>query len=201
VQTRLTIETVRAKIPNNFIMLVECSPLIGEEADYFRGAVDCFINIWDIGGTTEGCTTAGDSLITAIHSSSKSLGEGTMTLYAMLTQPIPLFSNFFKISGRYWLNDHFDYDRDYANGDVVVKYIEGVDARVEVCTALYKLPLPTLVRWVAFLKGSCDDFSKCEAYEYIFFKFLEEGVSAAIRRPPMIGVSGNIAVSGALVEN
>jgi len=41
-QTKRTIKTIREKIPDNKIMLVECSQLTDSEADYLRENTDIF---------------------------------------------------------------------------------------------------------------------------------------------------------------
>ena len=46
-QTKRTIETVREKIPDNKIFLIECSQFTTEESDYLKSKVDIFMNIID----------------------------------------------------------------------------------------------------------------------------------------------------------
>jgi hypothetical protein len=45
-QTKKTILSIRNKIPNNKIFLVECSKLTLEENNYFLSNVDYFLNIY-----------------------------------------------------------------------------------------------------------------------------------------------------------
>jgi hypothetical protein len=64
-QTKYTIQTIREKIPNSKIFILECSPLTNEEEQYFVNNSDYFINVYE-----------NNFLRERIHSPSKSLGEG-----------------------------------------------------------------------------------------------------------------------------
>jgi hypothetical protein len=96
-------------------MIVECSQLTQEEHDYFINNTDYFINLY---------TTEPREVIERIYTPSKSLGEGTQTKYALeycIKHNIE-FTHFFKISGRYWLNDNFNY-QEFDNDLSTIHYI------------------------------------------------------------------------------
>lgn len=191
-QVKRTIATAREKIPDNFIVVIECSPLTIDELTYFQEHTDLFLNIYDRND---------EDLIENIHGISKSLGEGTMTLCALMQ----IFANniefdhFFKISGRYWLNENFCYE-EFDNDKIVVNYIE---ENVNTLTSLYKLPCLSVKEWYNYLLESGKDFHNCVGYEVIFATFLQRIKYHHIEREciksmPTIGVSGNIAVCGTL---
>jgi RecG-like helicase len=46
-QLKKTISTIREKIPDNRIILIECSLLSEDERQYLTNAVDYFLNIYD----------------------------------------------------------------------------------------------------------------------------------------------------------
>ena len=100
IQTKKTIETVKEKIPNSKIFIVECSELNEEQTDYFTKNSDYFLNLFN---DAEKCAN--------VYGTSKALGEGTMTIEAIhyIIQNDIQFDNLFKISGRYWLSDNFNY--------------------------------------------------------------------------------------------
>jgi len=187
-QTKKTIETIREKIPNNKIFLIECSLLTQNETEYFQNTVDIFINIFD---------THSENLISRMFTKSKAMGEGTMTIFAInyLYASKIKFENMFKISGRYWLTENFHYE-NFDNNNVVVKYIDNDSTNT--LTSLYKLPNKYIYEWYLFLLNSETDFQQCVGYENIFAKFIKtiDGVIVLEK----IGVAGNIAVSGDLSD-
>lgn len=71
-QTKLTINSIREKVLNSKILIVECSDLNKKEEDYFINNSDYFINLY-----------GSEYLRENIYSISKSLGEGTMTIIAL----------------------------------------------------------------------------------------------------------------------
>ena len=157
-QTKKTIRTIREKIPNNKIFLIECSQLTPNQRDYFTQNTEIFINIY---------YSPNHKLINRMFTPSKSMGEGTMTIVALeyLFENNIIFDNLFKISGRYWLNDNFNYEL-YNNKYAVIKYINN-DVN-NALTALYKLPNSLLNQWYVFLLNSEQNFINCIGYEEIF---------------------------------
>jgi len=188
-QTKNTIRSIREKIPNNKIMLMECSQLTEEEREYFKENTDIFLNIQD---------TNNQNLIQRMFTPSKALGEGTMTILALtylFENKVP-FQNFFKVSGRYWLNDNFEYAL-FDNNEITIKYING---HIENgLTSLYKLPYEATQNWIDYLINSEEDFLNCRGYENIFAQYLKLVKSKKIIEGE-IGVSGNISVCGTLTH-
>jgi hypothetical protein len=187
-QTKRTIETAREKILDNKIFLIECSQFTTEESDYLKSKVDIFMNIMD---------TNNQNLINRMFTPSKAMGEGTMTMYAihyLFSNQIAI-KNFFKISGRYWLTENFQYS-NFDNEHAVIKYID--NDTTNALTSLYKLPQTNVYDWYEFLINSEDDFRKCIGYENIFAKFINKKPNVIVM--DKIGVAGNIAVSGDLSD-
>jgi hypothetical protein len=185
-QTKRTIQTIKEKIPNNKIFLVECSQLTPEESQYLKTNTDIFLNIFDTGDWP---------LINRMFTPSKSMGEGTMTIYALhylFSNNVP-YNNFFKISGRYWLTDNFNYE-NFNDNKIVAKYID--NDTTNALTSLYKLSFTESYHWYNYLLGSENKFRECMGYENIFAEFLETIDINKIIFPDKIGVAGHIAVSG-----
>lgn len=185
-QTKKTIASIKEKIPNNKIFLIECSQLTEIEREYFESAVDIFINLMD---------TNNKNLIDRMFTKSKAMGEGTMTIFAInyLFSNQIQFDNLFKISGRYWLTENFQYSNFY-NKNAVIKYID--NDVTNALTSLYKLPHTITFDWYVFLINSEEDFYNCVGYENIFAKFINNIENVIVMEK--IGVAGNIAVSGDL---
>jgi hypothetical protein len=192
-QTKQTIESVRSRIPNNKIMMIECSPLTEEENQFFLENIDIFINLYDL---------PDKSYIEKIHSHSKSMGEGTMTIYAfeyLLANKIQ-YDMLYKLSGRYRLTDKFSYNTYNNNNNTMVQYYCEKECA---STILYKLPKDISLKWYAFLQNANHYFINCYGYESIFAMFLKElenHSDSLVMDVKQMGVCGNISVCGGYVE-
>lgn len=193
-QTKKTISSIRKKIPNNKIFVVECSPVSETERNYFNEHADIFINIYDTGNK---------NLINRMYTKSKSMGEGTMTIIALqyLFDNNIKFDNFFKCSGRYWLNDSFDYHL-YNNNYSCVRKINNDSTNAFTC--FYKLSIKHSEKWLATLLSSETDFIQCAGFECIFAKFIQfmskEKVEDVFIIPKKVGINGYVTVCGTYVD-
>lgn len=182
-QTKKTIQSVREKIPNAIIFMVECSDLNTEHHKYLLENTDYFFNIYN--------TT---NILDNIYSKSKSLGEGTMTILAIkyILENNIMFDNLIKITGRYWLSEKFDYllfDED----KIVIKCINNnID---NVLTSLYQLPREIAKNYISFLENHYQEMVDCIGYEVLFAIFIKSQEKNIIKTLDIIGVEGNIAVS------
>jgi hypothetical protein len=192
-QTKKTIKTIKEKIPNNKIILVEFSELTNEEEIYFKNNVDYFLNIYEID----------KSYTRLIHGHSKAMGEGNMTIFALnyiLVNNIE-FDYFYKISGRYWLDEIFNYET-YENN------LEHLLNRTNINTIFYKLSNKHTHMWLEYLKNSTNEFEQCIGYETIFTKFVYDMIylkddnkvsQDLIKIDNKQGISGYVAVCGTLI--
>jgi hypothetical protein len=181
-----TIKNVKEKIPNSYVVLVECSELSEEEKAFFYYNVDLFVNIYN-----------NEEVREMIYSASKSYGEGMMTIHgirSLLKQPVQ-WNNFFKITGRYWLSDNFNFEK-YNNDYSMVKCIESDKQNVYTC--LYKLNRSVLIRWYYYLQKQEKYFQECANYEIIFGRFLEK-IHENKRFIKNLGISGFVATTGDLI--
>ena len=181
-QTKKTIETVKEKIPNSKIFIVECSELNEEQTDYFTKNSDYFLNLFN---DAEKCAN--------VYGTSKALGEGTMTIEAIhyIIQNDIQFDNLFKISGRYWLSDNFNYI-NFDNSDIVIKYID--NNHDNVFTALYKIPMETVINFKRFLQNKFNEMTNCIGYEVLFSNFIKTEKNLITHIDP-IGLDGYVSVA------
>jgi len=188
-QTKKTILSIREKIPYNRIFLIECSLLTSEENDFFIENVDYFLNIYDTNNT---------DIINRLFTISKSMGEGTMTTIALQY----IFNNkigfdyLYKISGRYWLNDNFNYSL-FDNNLSCIHQIDNNSNNAFSC--FYKLTNKMTYDWFYFLLNSEDDFINCIGYEVIFAKFLKKFNDNIFIRNK-IGINGYVTVCGTYID-
>lgn len=188
-QTKKTIKTIKDKIPNVKIIMVECSILTETQKDYFYENVDYFINLIDDNDARQN-----------IYSKSKSLGEGTMTMTAInyMKKYNIEYDNLFKITGRYWLSESYNYE-NFNNNDIVVNYINGNCDNV--CTSLYKLNKTNIDDFHAFLIENVKMMCECVGYEVLFAKFIKKQQTSKVTNLKKIGVNGYISVSNDFADN
>ena len=185
-QTKKTIQSIKSKIPNCIILLVECSELSGDMLEYFQTNVSIFLNVYD-----------DDKLRTNIFSQSKSLGESTQIIHALQYiidhMDMSNISSITKISGRYWLSDTFDYTM-FENEKWIVKAIQSNEDNI--LTALYKLPIRYIHHYLSFLIQSHQDCVACIGLEILFARCI-----ATIPRGDKIivntiGLEGYVSING-----
>ena len=182
-QTKKTIQTVKEKIPNSKIFIVECSNLNEEMTNYLIKNSDYFLNLYN-----------NEQIRNNTSHVSKSLGEGTQTFKALefIHNNNIKFDNLVKISGRYWLSSSFDVDK-FCNNKICIKYIENnVDS---VFTALYKLPFEYTLFFYKFLSLKEDDMRRCIGYETLFAQFIKSIDNEQIVSFQKIGLAGYVSVS------
>jgi len=190
-QTKRTIESVKEKIPNSTIFIIECSPISQEEREYLVEHSDIFVNLFDLND---------ENIKNQVSSISKSLGEGIITINALkyIIENKVEYDSFYKISGRYWLNDNFNYD-NYNNDCIVSREIETDDNLKYIYTCLYKLHRDMIPAWMQFLYDSMNDMQLCESAEVIFAYFVER-CDFKRKNLDVLGISGVIAVDWTRID-
>lgn len=189
-QTKKTISSVMEKIPNTKIFLIECSMLSDEEKKYFHEHVDYFYNIYDTGI---------EELISRMFTISKSMGEGTMTILALkfLFENNIEFDSLFKISGRYWLNDVFNYEL-YNNSFPYIHRINNDENNAFTC--FYKLPREIANKWLDYLLNAESDFVQCIGFEVMFARFLKTFDEEIRIIENKVGINGYVTVCGSFID-
>lgn len=183
-QTKRTIESIKCKIPDSKILIVEYTNFTKDEQEYFKCACDFILNLW-----------GRNDLESKIFGKSKALGEGTMTIEALkwIIDNNINYENLFKISGRYWLSDNFEFD-NFNNDKLIFKKINGnID---NIFTALYKIPKKDTKTLLIFLENNIDKMIKCVGYEVLFSIFLKDIGYKNICFYDPIGLQGFVTVCG-----
>lgn len=189
-QLKKTIASIRKMIPSSKIMMVECSNLDEPDKAYITDNVDYFLNIYDPQNIT---------LINDIYSHSKALGEGTMTIHALeyLNNNKIEFDNIFKISGRYWLNEHFDISVFRGSNNVIHK-INGDSNNMFTC--FYKLNKKTANKWLEYLKvNKYTELNGHIGFENVFANFINRGGIDCVFIDN-VGISGYVSVCGTYID-
>lgn len=183
-QTKKTIQSVKEKIPNYTIMIVECTDFTKEEEYYFENECDYVLNLWER-----------KELHSNIFGISKSLGEGTMTIEALkyIDKHRFYFNNLFKICGRYWLNHNFDYNI-YNNDKLVFKKIDGNINNI--FTSFYKITHDKVNVLLEFLINSQQYMKQLIGYEDLFGYYLKYINYNNVLFIDKIGYQGSVTVCG-----
>lgn len=178
-QTKKTIQSIKEKISNCKIIVVECTDLNEEENNYFKDNCDYLLNLWHE-----------NNLHDYIFGVSKSLGEGTMTIKAIqYIQQLNLEYNYlYKISGRYWLNNNFKIQNIQDN---VFKKINNNTNNI--LTALYKIDKESVNKLLYFLVNNIENMKKCIGYEVLIAHFVKNIDKKLV---DLIGLSGFVTVCG-----
>lgn len=177
-QLKRSITTVRNKIPHCYIVLVECSPLNAVEVQYLSANTDLLINLF-----------SDEDAKNVIHGVYKGNGERTMLLEAFSVIDMTKFDNFFKLSGRYYLNDEFDYLK--FNNFFNVVHLEPNDS---MNTTFYKVHSSSFKFYLEKLNETGTQLKTGVSMEQIFRSCFDKYVDTTV------GVEGNVAVCGTFIK-
>lgn len=185
-QTKNTINTVNSKINSRKIIFIETSDIPTEYETFIKDNVDIYINLYN-----------NPAMIAKTSNSSKSLGEGSQTIYGLqyIIDNDLEYSHLIKISGRYYLSDKFTLDK-YINDNIVVKPIN--HDKNNILTALYKLPRKYVTHLLTFLKQNINQMEKCIGYEILFARFISQ--FSDVNFIDIVGLQGRVAVCGSFYD-
>jgi thymidylate synthase len=183
-QTKKTIQSVKEKIPNHKIIIVECTDFTEEELNYFKKECDYVLNLWDR-----------KELHDKIFGTSKALGEGTMTIQALqyMIKNKFEYKNLFKICGRYWLNNDFNYEI-FDNSNIMFKKIRGNINNI--FTSFYKIPNNNINILLDFLIKTEIHMKNKIGYEVLFGHYLKHIKYDSVVFVNKIGYEGQVTVCG-----
>jgi len=186
-QTKKTIKSIKENIPDYKIMIVECTDFTEEEKSYFEKECDYVLNLWDK-----------KKLHANIFGLSKSHGEGTMTIEALsyIIANNFEYNKLFKISGRYWMTDCFNY-KLFDNKKSNFHKING--AINNIYTAFYKIPYNLTPTLLQFLKQTENLMVQYIGYEVLFGIFLKAIKYNNVEFITKMNICGHITVDGGFV--
>jgi hypothetical protein len=186
--TLKTIESVRKYIPNSFIILFDNSIFTPKEYSTINENVNLFINITD------------DKVITEYTNKtmSKMYGElcqTTSTIYYLEENLKNLkIKHFFKLSGRYTINESFNYD-NYDNDYNIFKKNINVTDRKYFYTSFYKISRKNYLEYCKILKELFDEVKICDKYfNFDWEVLLPSKLNYNFLEIDQLGITQNIAV-------
>ena len=158
-QVIITLETIRKYIPDSFILLYDNSVFNDNEYQTLNSITDCFINHHNddiVNDLTNNC----------IH---KLYGEISQT-FKMLDYLIKHYKNMniknlFKITGRYKINDTFNYKQYDNDEEIIFKRNKDVMDRAYYFTCFYKIGGKKIEYFYEIMEELFADIQN-EAYDY-----------------------------------
>jgi len=185
-QTMLTIESIKKYIPDCYIILFDNSKFINKYFDYkINSNVDLFLNIVN----NERLNYYTDICEFKAFSELSQLTE----LYKLIFQNIDFsnIKNLFKITGRYTINEKFDYSQ-YDNVFNIIKKNEFVTDRDYWYTSFYKVNKSYIHDFFSKLQVAINDYQKYKGFdiEVIFSEIFKNDFKLINN----LGIKENIAV-------
>lgn len=128
-QTLQTIQSVKEHLPDAKIFLVECSDISSFE---IKDKVDYFLNLYENPEVRSAC----------LETNKKGFGEAVQTKAALeyILEMQILFHRFFKISGRYFLNENFNSMNYLSDMYTFKKHVVTGDGAIAISTVVYSVP-------------------------------------------------------------
>ncbi len=128
-QTLQTIQSVKGRLPDAKIFLVECSDISAFE---IKDKVDYFLNLYEYPEVRSAC----------LETNKKGFGEAVQTKVAVeyILEMQILFHRLFKISGRYFLNENFREMNYLLDGYTFKKHVITGDGAIAISTVVYSVP-------------------------------------------------------------
>lgn len=150
IQTLNTINSIRKYIPNSFIIIIDNSNLDDTMNKNIHDNVDFFIN-----------PTTDENLNNLTNNNIyKGLGEVSQQLFFynnfLKNIDTTKINHFFKVSGRYLINENFDYN-NFDNEHNIFKKNKDVTDREYYYTSFYKLNKDTLPKYYTLLQNVLDN--------------------------------------------
>lgn len=199
-QTLFGIESVRKRIQNAYIVLVEASNIDVDKSLKITANVDLYLNFSNDIHFTE-----------IINGPNKSYGETQLLLKFFLSDQFKEMNvkNVYKLSGRYFLDDTFDINR-YDNEFNCFKLINRIDgfsstnilpewyiSAPSYFVSFYKITKQHIEKFVSVLKDKSELLiSRNDIYhmdiEHLICTYFKENIKFVDN----LGVSGNVAVGG-----
>jgi len=172
-QTIKTLQSLSA-IPNKHVLFVETSELTPEQESEIKKYTDFYVNAVD-----------SEEVRNVINGPYKAAAESTQILEGLKIVDLSKYENIFKISGRYWLDQNFDFER-YNNDHNI--FLEGPNQSA-LATVMYKINKNYLD-----LYNNTLNFCKTSQgmLEADFITFFRNKYTATNK----LGISGNVSVDG-----
>jgi glycosyltransferase involved in cell wall biosynthesis len=164
--TLKSIASIKEFIPNVEILFCECSDLekYKNYQETIREKVDYYYNFYDNIEIREN-----------VNGSLKGLGESSILLEGIkiLLNNKKNYKNIFKLSGRYYLNNKFNYELFKNNNNIFTKWD---NSNSSYCTIFYKINMCDIYLFQKSLINSLPDLNKHKSIEQCIYKYFNKNI-------------------------
>ena len=178
-QTRVSINTVKSKIPNAYIVIIEGSPL---DDDLYNKFIDFGAN---------------EVFYASVEGLGKSAGELTLLCSYLSSDNFKKISNdcesLSKLSGRYYLTDDFDFSDEY----IIYSIDKSWSGRGACSTRYWKVQkdyIPTVINKLETIKNNIGYFVDIE-HAFYYYDTIPQ---SKIKKDKLVGVAGIVSPFGKL---
>jgi hypothetical protein len=182
--TLKSIETIKKYIINVDILFCECSNLSNntEIEENIKNNVDYYYNFYD-----------NEEIRNNVNSELKGLGEASILLEGLnkLDNITNKYRNIFKLSGRYFLNNNFNYEIFNNNLNIFTTWD---NSKCSYCTIFYKINVEYIKYYKNILINSIDELINKNSIEICMYKYFTENINIVDK----INISGYLATEGYL---
>lgn len=178
-QTLISINSLK-KIPNVEIMLCECSELPLHYEEQLKGKVNYYFNFYN-----------DENIRCHVTGPLKGMGETHIMLKAIekIDELNLSFKNMFKLSGRYFLNENFNFQQ--FNNDKNIFSIWD-NSPIAYCTIFYKINNTDLALFKSALSNSINDLLLRASIELCIYNYFKSNIELVSK----LNVSGKISTEG-----
>ena len=159
-QTIKTINSLKRYIPDLEILFCECSDLEVELESELKEKVNYYYNFY-----------SKEDIRNKVNSSYKGLGEANLLLEGLKHIDFLNYKNIFKISGRYYLNTNFDYNKFNNNYNIFTNWD---DSNKSLCTIFYKINYFYLPLFKEQLLNSIAELEEGFSIEQVIFNYFSK---------------------------
>ena len=171
-QTMETIASIKQKLPKAKIAFLECSNISPEFEHELKKQVDFYVNYY-----------SNKKILEAVTSPYKGIGECYALRKFLEVYPLDNIKRLYKISGRYRLNDNFNYT-NYDNNENNFKRISCGFA-----TTLYKIEYPYFFDYIQALEKSVPLMRQGYGVEMVLGGFMPH-----VKEIELLGIEGLVGV-------
>lgn len=185
-QTLKSIDSIKDKIPNIEILFCECSDLSKYRnlEDNIKKNVDYYFNFFE-----------NKFIKNNVNSKLKGYGEASILLKGIseLLKMKKNYKNIFKLSGRYYLNNNFDYNSFNNNKNIFTNWD---DTYTSYCTIFYKINGNDIIFFKNAIKNSLEELRNNISIEECIYKNFSVNINIINK----VNINGLLATEGYLVE-
>jgi glycosyltransferase involved in cell wall biosynthesis len=166
-QTMISIKSIKYKMSDCEIIFCECSDLSENKniEEAIKKECNYYYNFYNI-----------DIIKESVNSKLKGLGEVNLLInvFNKIIESKIKYKYIFKLSGRYYLNDQFDYSNYDINKNIFSYWDNSISS---FCTIFYKINYNDIYLFTNILNKSINDLENGESIEICLYKYFTKNIN------------------------